>query len=259
MADTSRAERGENAAGAASPAVIIYTHAMLERSMTFIQSHAEALRRYQPVYAGAHRADGITLPPGRVVTANGGGIAGKVQELLFRRFGAAGNFAGKLRPFRPTVIHAHFGTTGPSALALARALEIPLVVTYHGQDATISDEQARKTWRGREYLRGRADVMREASIIIAVSDFIRGRLIAKGYPADKIVTHRNGIDLEAFQPGPTRREPIVVFVGRFVEKKGCEYLVKALALLQQSGRHAKAVLVGDGPGRPRLERMVQES
>lgn len=259
MEDPSRPDHGEQAAGEASPTVVVYTHAMLERSMTFILSHAQALRRYQPVFAGAHLADGIALPAGRVVTANDGGVTGRLHELLFRQFGLAGRFARRLRPYCPTVVHSHFGTTGPSALSLARALGIPLVVTYHGQDATITDEQARRTWRGREYLRGRTEVMREAAVIIAVSDFIRGRLVAKGYPADKVVTHRNGIDLDAFRRGDVAREPIVVFVGRFVEKKGCEYLIRALALLRQRGQAAKGVLVGDGPERPGLERLAAET
>ncbi len=101
--------------------------------------------------------------------------------------------------------------------------------------------------------------MREAAVIIAVSDFIRGRLLAKGYPPDKVITHRNGINLADFQRSMQVREPIVVFVGRFVEKKGCEYLVRALAHLRQQGIPARGVLVGDGPGRSGLERLASES
>ena len=243
----------------ARPTAIVYTHALLERSMTFIRSHAEALTRYRPVYAGAHRVHGLDLPVGRALAVNEGGLSGQVAELLFRRFGLAGRFAGRLRPFQPVVMHSHFGTTGPSALALAEALNVPLVVTYHGQDATIADEQARKTWRGREYLRGRARVMDRAARLIAVSDFIRVKLIAKGYPADKIVTHYNGIDLDYFRRGNQAREPVVMFVGRFVEKKGCEYLVRALARLREQGREARGVFVGDGPLRPMLERLVDDT
>jgi len=144
-------------------------------------------------------------------------------------------------------------------LTLAETLGVPLIVTYHGQDATITDAEARRTWRGREYLRGRTKVMERAAIVIAVSDFIRSRLIAKGYPSDKIVTHYNGIDLQFFRRGSQVREPVVVFVGRFVEKKGCEYLIRALARLQSEGVPARGVLVGDGPLRPELERLAGET
>lgn len=240
------------------PAVVIYTHSLLEPSMTFIRSHAEALRRYQPVYAGAHRVQGLELPEGRVVAANRGGLPGRAEEFLFRRFGAARRFVADLRRFSPTIVHAHFGQSGPAALTLAEGLGVPLVVTYHGQDATITEDQARQSWRGREYLRGRDRVMARAGLIIAVSDFIRGRLLAKGYPEQKIVTYRNGIDVNLFQPTTLQREPVVVFVGRFVEKKGGEYLLRALGALREQGRGVHGVFIGDGPLRPSLERLARE-
>ena len=239
------------------PAVVIYTHSLLEPSMTFILSHAQALGRYAPVYAGAHRVRGLPLPEGRVVTANGGGVTGRLEEFLFRRYGVAGRLARGLRAFGPKVVHAHFGQSGPAALALADALRVPLVLTYHGQDATIIDEQARRSWRGREYLRGRARVMERAGLIIAVSDFIRGRLLAKGYPAGKVVTFRNGIDLESFRYSDAPREPFAVFIGRFVEKKGGEYLLRALGRLREQGRGVRGVLIGDGPLRPELEALAR--
>ena len=227
--------------------------------MTFILSHAEALTRYEPVFAGAHRIGGLPLPQDRVVTANRGGVSGKAEEFLFRRFGLAGRISRSLGKFQPTVVHAHFGPSGPAALSIARALGIPLLVTYHGQDATITQEHARKSWRGREYLRGEARVIEGASVIIAVSDFIRSRLLDKGFPEEKVVTQRNGIDVDAFRRGGSGRDPLALFVGRFVEKKGCEYLLRALGRLHAQGRGVKAVLVGDGPLRPSLERLAKES
>jgi glycosyltransferase involved in cell wall biosynthesis len=120
-------------------------------------------------------------------------------------------------------------------------------------------EEAAGTWRGREYLRGSKHVMERASLIIAVSDFIRARLLERGYPADKVVTHRNGIDVNFFDADqPRQREPIALFVGRFVEKKGCEYLLRALGLLRAQGFPARGVLLGDGPLRPALEKLAVE-
>jgi glycosyltransferase involved in cell wall biosynthesis len=178
--------------------------------------------------------------------------------LLFRQFGCASEFASRLRKFVPTLVHAHFGLSGPAGLALAKSLGVPLVVTYHGQDATISDEEARKSWRGREYLKGRQQVMKEAGAIIAVSDFIRAKLLDKGYPEERVITHRNGIDLSFFDVQVDHRESVALFVGRLVEKKGCEYLLKALAKLRDRGFSARAVILGDGPLRPSLESLAHE-
>lgn len=244
------------ASGAAS--VVIYTHSLLGSSMTFISSHAEALRRYRPVYAGSRRVEGLPLPEGRAFTANTGGARGLAREFMFRRWGIAGHLSSQLKSFRPRLVHAHFGQSGPAALDLADSLGVPLIVTYHGQDATISESQASKSWRGREYLRGRERVKARASRIVAVSDFIRARLLEQGFPENKVVTHRNGVDTEFFRQASGPREPIVVFVGRFVEKKGCEYLVRALGRLSKKGRNVKGVLIGDGPLRPELERLARD-
>lgn len=226
--------------------------------MTFIESHAEGLRRYQAVYAGSRRIEGLALPEGRAFTANTGGAIGLVREFAFRRFGMARGLSAKLSRFAPSLVHAHFGQSGPAALAVAEALDIPLVVTYHGQDATISDEQSRRSWRGREYLRGRQRVMDRASVFIAVSDFIRNRMLDQGFPARKVVTHRNGIDLKYFLPLKGFRTATAIFVGRFVEKKGCEYFIRALGLLRNAGCEVHGVLVGDGPLGPELARIAAD-
>jgi len=52
------------------PAAVIYTPSLLEGSMTFIRSQAEALVHHEPVYAGAHRVSGIELPPERTYVVN---------------------------------------------------------------------------------------------------------------------------------------------------------------------------------------------
>ncbi|MEI2791145.1 MAG: hypothetical protein V9E93_20120 [Steroidobacteraceae bacterium] len=93
----------------------------------------------------------------------------------------------------------------------------------------------RRTWRGREYLRGRARVMERAGLIIAVSDFIRGRLRREGLSGaqgrDLPQRHRRRL----FQRSVAPREPVAVFVGRFVEKKGGEYLLRALGAAARAG------------------------
>jgi len=238
------------------PAVVVYTHTLLGPSMTFILSHALGLRRYSAVFAGSHRVEGLQLPAGRAFAANRGGRLGPAEEYLFRRFGVTGRLSRSLRAFRPKLVHAHFGQSGSAGLSLSEALDVPLVVTFHGQDATINDEEARRSLRGREFLRGRSRVIARASLIIAVSDFIRERLLEKGYPPAKVVTHRNGIDVDFFHRGGLAREPVVVFVGRFVEKKGCEFLLRALGMLRGRGITVKGVVIGDGPLRPELERLA---
>lgn len=235
------------------PSAIIYTHSMIEGSMTFIKSHSEALSRYLPVYAGAHRVNGLPLPDDRTYILNEGSRLGAIREAMFRGIGLAPGFVRKLRARRPKVVHAHFGTCGPAGLSLADALDVPLVVTFHGKDATTNEADAARTHRGREMLRGKNRMIARAGTFIAVSSYIRQRLLEQGYPESKVVLHRNGIDLDYFKPrGMPAREAVILFVGRFVEKKGIAYLIQAAAKLRETGSEFKLVVIGNGPLEPEL-------
>lgn len=233
---------------------IIYTHTVLSGSMTFIKSHAEALETFTPVYAGAHREkDGLALPGRSVYVANDSPILGMFREYVFRRWGRAHRLVSSLRGHNPAIVHAHFGTAGPTGLALARKLHVPLLVTFHGADATLTHAQTASSQRGRELIRGKTALIEGAGLFIAVSNYIRDRILEQGYPEEKILVHRNGIDLESFRPGCSgRRENTILFVGRFVEKKGVRVLVDAAERLRKSGVNFELVLVGDGPLRESL-------
>jgi glycosyltransferase involved in cell wall biosynthesis len=49
-----------------------------------------------------------------------------------------------------------------------------------------------------------------------------------------------------------------LFTGRLVEKKGCEYLIVAMARVQAIMPNVELVVIGDGSLRPRLEALAQE-
>lgn len=231
-----------------SRAAIIYTHSLLEGSMTFIKSQAEALSDFRPIYVGAHRAEGIDLPEDRNYVLNEGTAGGIVREALFRKFGWAPWFIRKLRTHNPQVVHAHFGTCGPAAMALAQRLDTPLVVTFHGHDATMSEDELRKTIRGRELLTKKTRLIERTDAFIAVSGYIRQRLLDQGYPDRKVIVLHNGIELDFFHPRrDLDRKPYIVFVGRFVEKKGITYLIDAAAELARTGLDFELVLIGGGP------------
>jgi glycosyltransferase involved in cell wall biosynthesis len=235
------------------PAVVVYTHSLLAPSMTFIKSHAEALSRHSAVYAGSHRVAGLAIPEDRVVAVNDGGAGGTLKELAFRQFGIAPGFFRRLRAFSPALAHVHFGDCGPAGLQISRELGIPFIVTFHGRDATISDEELSRSWRGRHYLKCRAELARKADRIIAVSRFIKARVVEQGFDDRRVEVLYNGIDSKAFAPSGRPRERSLLFIGRLVEKKGCIQLLEALARLKSAGQRVPAVLVGDGPLRSSLE------
>jgi len=56
-----------------------------------------------------------------------------------------------------------------------------------------------------------------------------------------------------------KRRPIVLFVGRLVEVKGCEYLIRAMQTVQARVKDVQLIVVGDGPLRQQLEYQARSS
>jgi len=137
-------------------------------------------------------------------------------------------------------------------------LGIPTVVTLHGYDVMVNDDEMRKTPAGRTYLRHRESLWRRASLFVCVSGAIRNRALKTGFPEHKLFVHYIGIDRRTFTPNDQPREPLVLFVGRFVEKKGCRYLVQAMQKVQQAMPEAQVALIGFGPLQGALEILAGE-
>lgn len=238
--------------------IIIYRDHLLYPSETFVLAQGEGLRRFQPYYVGSRRVRGLELPGERVITINNGNCTGKFREALFKTTGLEINLVKRLQTLKPVLLHAHFGSDGVLALPLARKLGVPLVVTFHGFDANIKDEYARRSFFSHRLLvRKRAELQRRASLFIAVSGFIRNQMIARGYPEEKIIRHYTGVDVERFQPDDSiYRASVVLFAGRLVENKGCAYLIRAMARVQQALPETELVIIGDGPEREALQQLA---
>jgi glycosyltransferase involved in cell wall biosynthesis len=63
---------------------------------------------------------------------------------------------------------------------------------------------------------------------------------------------------EIAQPSPAAFQPVVGFVGRVVDQKGCEYLVRASPLVISAHPNVRFVVVGDGPELARLTALASE-
>jgi glycosyltransferase involved in cell wall biosynthesis len=145
-----------------------------------------------------------------------------------------------------THIHAHFAHD-PALIGLLahRLTHLPFSFTAHARDLYQIPEPA---------LVGRA---REAGTIVtccrANVDHIEGVLGGTG-PAVELIYH--GVDLRMFEPAHERGQhgvPVVVSVGRLVEKKGFDDLLTACALVVATGRNFTCEIHGDGPCRLELE------
>jgi glycosyltransferase involved in cell wall biosynthesis len=90
-------------------------------------------------------------------------------------------------------------------------------------------------------------------MFLAPSDFVRNKLIASGFPAQRIES------LPHFQALPsneqlTSDEGYLLYFGRLSSEKGAQDLLRAMVRLP----HIPLVIAGDGPERPRLEALAKE-
>ncbi len=138
-----------------------------------------------------------------------------------------------------TRLHAHFATVATTVARLASRLAgVPYSFTLHAKD--IFNEGVDQA-----QLRTK---LADSAAAITVSDFNERYLKTRfGDSAKTVVRVYNGIDLDLFSmEPPVSRPPVVVAVGRLVEKKGFHHLLDAIALLVRRGRTVHLDLVGGG-------------
>lgn len=245
------------------PGIVIFSDHLLYPSETFIQAQGGAMSEYDPVYAGSRRVAGLELPEGRVHTINRGGPLGRAHELRFKLFGSAPGLVKTLRTLDPVLIHAHYGPNGLRAIPLARALKIPLFVTFHGGDALITDIRHHESYFGfRHYVANKWRLKTSGATFLAVSQFVRRKLLEQGFPAERVHVAYTGVDTDKFKPASshaeTEHKPVILFVGRLVGFKGAEYVVRAAAEVQKQLPQAELVMIGDGALRESLHALAGE-
>lgn len=147
-------------------------------------------------------------------------------------------------------LHAHFGTNPTTVAMLCRILGgPPYSFTSHGIE--MSD---------RPGFLGLTEKIRRASCAVAVCEFGRSQLYRQCSHLDwsKVHVVHCGVDEQfltgAWIPVPTASR--LVCVGRLSEEKGQLLLLEALDQLAKEGVTVSLVLVGDGPLRQELERLI---
>ncbi len=224
------------------PVAAVWKSNWLPRSETFIQNQMAAMQRWRPVPIGERRIpDGLPVDPH--YAPFGWSFTGRVARRVSRGAGHR-QYDAVVRGLNARLIHAHFGTSAATVLPVARRTGLPLLVTFHGFDLTREPHRQDRT--GRRYAARLAEVIDQASALIAVSEFIADLLLQQGADAKKVRLLPIGIPTQAPAPTGEPRQG-VLFVGRLVENKGVADLFSAMASLGELGRSVPIDIVGDGP------------
>ncbi len=137
------------------------------------------------------------------------------------------------------LVHAHHGYRSDVLVDVVRRHRLPLVLSAHGHDLT-------------GYLEREPDAYRRVTEVVSAV-VVPSRMLAERAPAagfDPAIVHviPSGVDTTRFRPTPLPDgDPVVLFVGRFVAKKGLDTLAAAWPVVQRAVPEARLRLLGFGP------------
>jgi len=137
------------------------------------------------------------------------------------------------------VAHAHHGYRLEVLLPIVKRRKLPLVLSVHGHDVT-------------GYLEHIPDPYKEAadlvSAVVVPSRFLVDFAIAAGFDPRTVRVMPSGIDTSHFgETALPGGDPVALFVGRFVAKKGLDTLAAAWPQVQDAIPEARLRLLGYGP------------
>jgi len=151
------------------------------------------------------------------------------------------------------IIHCHFGPLGKVAVQ-ARSLGIlnaKLVLSFYGYDASRYNLDA--SYYG--------SIVQQFDGYIAISNYLKAKIIKLGFPEERIKTIPIGVDLIDFNLSEKkfkRDGRKLLTVARLVEKKGIYYGIMAFLKLQKKNMKLEYHIVGDGVLYEKLKELIEE-
>lgn len=149
------------------------------------------------------------------------------------------------------VIHTQW-TLSAGAAWLSKVIHRrPILATLQGSDIFQVTRSRLGAWLTRVVLQ-RCDRISALSQALAIST------AAIGIPLSAITITPNGVDLTKFVPPSNSREPLILYVGSLIKRKGVVYLLEAMSEIAEVYPASRLMVVGDGPERPSLEKRVTD-
>ncbi|MFC5582152.1 TIGR04063 family PEP-CTERM/XrtA system glycosyltransferase [Rhodanobacter terrae] len=192
------------------------------------------------------------------------GLAAKLPLVAYRYLMKAlqARLAEVVEAVRPDIIHAHSPVLNAfPALAVGRSAGIPVVyeVRAFWEDAAVDQGTARE-W-GPRYRLTRAletRALQRADAVTTICDGLRGDMLERGIPADKITVIPNAVNLSQFQFRVTADRELMQkyglapgstlgFAGSFYAYEGLDILLRAMPLVLRAVPQARLLLLGGGP------------
>jgi len=177
---------------------------------------------------------------------------------------------------RPAVLHAASNyVNAVVALAIGKRYGLPVVYEVRGfwEDTWLSRHPDGTDLASSELYQRSRDLetrcMLAADLVVTLGEAMREEIVARGVPADKVLIVPNAVSEDFLQPLPDAdalrkelgiapNEHVVGEVSSLVPHEGIGTLLEATRLLKDRGLPVRALIVGDGPERPALQRQAAD-
>ena len=164
----------------------------------------------------------------------------------------AENYLRLLRRDRPDAVMAEYGEMGVYIVDACCRAGIPLVVHFHGYDASLHRELARMQ-DSYKHMFAKADA------IVAVSRAMSARLLKLGADPEKLHLNPYGIQTRDFRgASPESQSPVFLAVGRFVPKKAPQTTILAFAEVHRQEPASRLRMIGFGPLEEQCKQLARE-
>ncbi|CDG65352.1 MAG: hypothetical protein PWQ15_295 [Methanobacterium sp.] len=179
------------------------------------------------------------------------GLLVKIQIFTFLFF----NVYYSLRKLnRMDVIHVQWPIpNGLGALFLKKLYGIPYINTIHGEEVHLSKRY--------HLLFALHWLVNNSTKTITNSNATRKFCFDAGLDGDKIDVIPFGVDTEFFRPLDVYKDEDIfqiLSVGYLIERKGFEYLIKAMPDVLKEHKNARLKIVGSGPLESKLKTLIYE-
>ncbi len=174
-----------------------------------------------------------------------------VITLLYKIIKSCG-YALIIKKHEPDLILAHF-LSEPSTIGLISSimLNIPFVISAHARDVTVSAEYVREK-------------IEHSKFILVCNKNARDKIISLNYNVEneKVILQYHGVEVKKLQEVKAKERedkniPLIVSIGRLVEKKGHEYLIEASSILKKRGINHLIYIIGPGPLYDNLNKKIE--
>lgn len=243
--------------------VLVFSERMLPTTCTFIPLQVNQLQRYTAQYVGLIPAAerNLPLPQEPILLSRHRTRFARCRRELYRWIGVAPQFHARVRDVGSQLVHAHFAEGASPAVFLSKSLNLPLIMHLRGGAELMHDSELRGHLFELPYLAYRRQLWQRASLFLCVSQYIRERALRAGFPEEKLRIQYTGVNTSTFSPSlpVSEKDPnLILYVGRLIPYKGCDYLLRAMQRVRQSRPRAHLVVIGDGHFRASLEQLNAE-